>query len=422
MNKITDVTRRDILDIIRSGFNGTYEERKLDYYEHEYFEEVPCEYKMCFHGRLSEIDFLSRIYDLKSMPSTDSRYRDAEGDIWQHTVNNDDWESYWVFRDSRFELGTGSDESLLKFLCEMFHPVVRSEDQPWKEFVKIINELLKADGYELYEMSHISGRAIYGWKEIVSNGIVIPEHNPSVSYELKPIGEGSYAKVFKYKDNFYNHTFVLKRAKKDLSKKELERFKREFDQMKALNSPYIVDVFRYNEERNEYIMEYMDCTLDKFISENNGKLTFVERKNIAFQVLRAFKYIHTKDLLHRDICPKNVLIKLYDDVRVVKISDFGLVKIPNSELTSVSTDYKGYFNDPELRLEGFDTYCIIHETYAITRLVVFILTGRTNTDKIQNTQLKEFVLKGLNSDKKKRFQNIDELIQAFNKIKSNDNF
>lgn len=33
MNKITDVTRRDILDIIRSGFNGTYEERKLDYYE-----------------------------------------------------------------------------------------------------------------------------------------------------------------------------------------------------------------------------------------------------------------------------------------------------------------------------------------------------------------------------------------------------
>ncbi|AGK97113.1 protein kinase domain-containing protein [Clostridium pasteurianum] len=417
MNKITDVTRRDILDIIRVGFNGTYKERKLDYYEHEYIEEVPCEYKMCYHGRLSEIDFLSRIYDLKSMKSTDSRFRDAESDIWQHTVNNDDWDMDWVFSDPRFKLNTGSDDPLLKFLCEMFHPVVRNETQPWREFLKIINELLKPDGYELYEMSHISGRAVYGWREIVANSIVIAEHNPAVSYELKPIGEGSYAKVFKYKDNYYKRTFVLKRAKKELNKNELERFKREFEQMKALDSPYIVDVFRYNDESNEYIMEYMDCTLEKFISENNGKLTFVQRKNIASQVLRAFKYIHSKDLLHRDVCPKNVLVKLYDDVRVVKVSDFGLVKIPDSELTSVSTDYKGYFNDPELRLEGFNTYCIIHETYAITRLVVFILTGRTNTGKIENTQLKEFVVKGLNTDKTKRFQNIDELIETFNKIK-----
>ncbi|WP_242967860.1 AbiJ-related protein [Tepidibacter mesophilus] len=417
MNKITDITRRDIFDIIRSGFNGTYEEQNLNDYEQEYIEEVPCEYKMCYHGRLREVDFLSRIYDLKSMPSTDSRFKDAEGDIWQHTVNNDDWDTYWVFSDSRFKLSTGSDEPLLKFLCEMFNPFVRSEDQPWREFLKIINELLNPDGYELYEMSHISGRAVYGWRETVTNAIVIQEHNSAVSYELKPIGEGSYAKVFKYKDNYYKSTFVLKRAKKDLTKKELERFKREFEQMKALNSPYIVEVFRYNDESNEYTMEYMDCTLDKFISENNGKLTFVQRKKIASQALRAFKYIHSKDLLHRDICPKNVLIKLYDDVRVVKVSDFGLVKVPDSKLTSINTDYKGYFNDPELRLEGFNTYCIIHEVYAITRLVFFILTGRTNTDKIKNVQLQEFVVRGLNPDKAKRFQNIDELIETFNKIK-----
>lgn len=416
MNKITDLTRRDILDIIRSGFSGTYEEQKLDYYEHKYIDEVPCEYKMCYHGRLSEIDFLSRIYDFKSMPSDDYRFKDAEADIWQHTVNNNDWDTYWVFSDSRFELNTGSDEPLLKFLCEMFNPFVRSEDEPWREFLKIINELLNADGYELYEIKHISRRAVYGWRETVANVIAIQEHNSTVSYELKPIGEGSYAKVFKYKDNYYKRTFVLKRAKKDLSKKELERFKREFEQMKSLNSPYIVDVFRYNDESNEYIMEYMDCTLDRFMSQNNGKLTFRQRKNIASQVLRAFKYIHSKDLLHRDICPKNVLIKLYDDVRVVKVSDFGLVKITDSELTSLNTDYKGYFNDPELRLEGFNTYCILHETYAITRLVVFILTGRTNTSKIKNVQLKEFVVKGLNPDKTNRFQNIDELIEKFNKI------
>jgi eukaryotic-like serine/threonine-protein kinase len=406
MKKITEITHRDILDIIRSGFVGANND-----------EEQPNEYRICYHGRLSEINFLSRIYNLKTMSSTDSRFKDAEADIWQHTVNNNDWDEYWVFDDSRFELGTGfDDEQLLKFICEMFHPVVRDESQPWKEILNTINELLKIDGYELYNKTHISGRSVYGWRYITPNSIVIPNHNPVASHELKFIGEGSYAKVFKYIDNYYKHKFVLKRAKKGLTEKELARFKLEFEQMKEFHSPYIVEVYCYNDTNNEYIMEYMDCTLDNYIRKNNRKLTFNQRRNIASQTLRAFKYIHSKSLLHRDICPKNVLVKLYDDVRIIKISDFGLVKIPDSKLTSINTDYKGYFNDPELRLEGFNTYCTIHETYAITRLIFFIMTGRTNTDKIENLTLKNFVVKGLNSDKTKRYRDIDDLISIFNNI------
>lgn len=415
MKNITELTRRDIIDIIKNGFIGSEHETKLDYYEHPYTEEVPTEYHICYHGRISEIDFLSRLYNLNEMPSTDHRFNDAEGDIWQHTVNNSDWDDDWVFTDSRFELLNGDDETLLKFLCEMFHPIVRNEHQPWRRFLEIFNELLKPDGYEIIEKSHISGRAIFGWQITTPNSITIPENN-FPTYELKLIGEGSYAQVFKYKDDFYDCHFVVKRAKKDLSEKELVRFKREFEQMKSLHSPYIVEVYSYNDVTNEYIMEYMDCTLDKYISENNGKLSFSQRKSIGSQILKAFKYIHSKDLLHRDICPKNILLKLFDDVRVVKLSDFGLVKIPNTDLTSINTEYKGYFNDPELRLEGFNTYCIIHETYAITRLLYFVMTGRTNTEKIANASLKSFVNKGLSTDKKKRFQDIDDLISAFNQL------
>jgi tRNA A-37 threonylcarbamoyl transferase component Bud32 len=415
LHNITEVTRRDIIDIIRNGFVGNEPQTKMDYYEREYVDERSNEYKICYYGRLEEIDFLSRLYNLKTMPSNDSRYRNAIGDIQQHTINNDDWEADWVFTDSRFQLDNGDDEIFLNFLCEMFNPVVRNETLPWHKFLEIFNELLKADGYELIEKSHISGRAVYGWKAIVPNSIEIKEQQTNC-YELKLIGEGSYAQVFRYKDTFYNHPFVLKRAKKDLSPKELHRFKREFEQMKTLNSPYIVEVYSYNEDNQEYLMEFMDCTLDTYMSKNNGKLSFFQRKSIASQVLRAFKYIHSKDLLHRDICPKNVLVKLYDDIFVIKISDFGLVKIPQSKLTSVSTEYKGYFNDPELRLDGFNTYCIVHETYAITRLVFFIMTGRTNTEKISNPQLKEFVSIGLCSDKSKRYQDIGKLITSFNKI------
>jgi len=50
-------------------------------------------------GSPEEPEFLSRLYDLQSLPTTDARFTDAAGDIWQHRVNNWDWEDHWVFYD-----------------------------------------------------------------------------------------------------------------------------------------------------------------------------------------------------------------------------------------------------------------------------------------------------------------------------------
>ena len=248
------------------------------------------------------------------------------------------------------------------------------------------------------------------------SSITISHKQQDFTFDLKLIGSGSYANVYKYKDTFYNRPFILKRAKKELTDKEMARFKREFDVMNDLSSPYILEVYCYNPDKNEYIMEYMDYTLDGYIAAHNSTLTIVQRKGIAQQILRAFDYLHSKGHLHRDISPKNILIKEYDDTLVVKLSDFGLVKIPDSTLTTVNTEFKGYFNDPALVVEGFNTYGIVHETYALTRVIYFVMTGKTNTEKITNQNLRAFVEKGLNPDKIKRFQNIRDMISAFKAI------
>ena len=248
------------------------------------------------------------------------------------------------------------------------------------------------------------------------SSITISHKQQDFTFDLKLIGSGSYANVYKYKDTFYNRPFILKRAKKELTDKEMARFKREFDVMNDLSSPYILEVYCYNPDKNEYIMEYMDYTLDGYIAAHNSTLTIVQRKGIAQQILRAFDYLHSKGHLHRDISPKNILIKEYDDTLVVKLSDFGLVKIPDSTLTTVNTEFKGYFNDPALVVEGFNTYGIVHETYALTRVIYFVMTGKTNTEKITNQNLRNFVERGLNPDKTKRFQNIRDMISAFKTI------
>lgn len=252
---------------------------------------------------------------------------------------------------------------------------------------------------------------------VTSNTVTTNNPQATVTYTLKQIGSGSYANVYKYKDTFYNKFFVVKRAKKDLNEKELKRFKQEYEEMKEFSSPYILEVYRYNEANNEYYIEYMDYSLDSYIQKNNTSLSISERKNIVNQILRAFDYIHQRKRLHRDISPKNILLKEYHDTLVVKIADFGLVKVPDSTLTSVNTEFKGYFNDPSLIVDGFSTYGLLHENYALTTIIFYVMTGKTNISSLANKQLNDFINKGLNIDKTKRFQSISEMIMDFRMIK-----
>ncbi|GIV30502.1 MAG: hypothetical protein KatS3mg028_1568 [Bacteroidia bacterium] len=139
-NQISAVTRKDLFDEIK---------------EKGYW----------WHGRLDEIDFLKRICNLKEMKSTDSRFKNAEDDIWQHRENNFDWEDWWILSDSRFDLLHCPDEDFFKFICEMIHPYVRNEKEV-NEILPIMNKYLRRDNFELYPESYISGRPVFGYRKI----------------------------------------------------------------------------------------------------------------------------------------------------------------------------------------------------------------------------------------------------------------
>lgn len=133
---ISEITRRNIVDELR----------------------VRC---VSWNGRLNEPEFLGRLFDLSRIPSTDGRFRDADGDIRQHRINNYDWEDDWVFSDSRFNILKGPDEIFLRFICEMLHPVVRSDGTEVETLRKMINGHLQADGFHVVEKDRISGRPIF---------------------------------------------------------------------------------------------------------------------------------------------------------------------------------------------------------------------------------------------------------------------
>ncbi|HJA90122.1 MAG TPA: protein kinase family protein, partial [Candidatus Jeotgalibaca merdavium] len=82
--------------------------------------------------------------------------------------------------------------------------------------------------------------------------------------------------------------------------------------------------------------------------------------------------------------------------------------------------FKGYFNDPSLIVDGFHTYDMVHETYALTRIVIFVMTGKTNLNNIDDEDIKSLIQKGLCPEKEERFQSVEELTHFFNSISFNN--
>lgn len=182
MNKISDITRQDILDIIKDGFVSKAGDPLT---ENAIY--------MPYYGRLDEIAFLTRLYDLRALPSHDNRYQDALGDISCH-IKWGDYEDCWFFQDRRFKLlPSDGDEPLLSFICEMLHPAVRIENSAWRDYLEKFNELLRVDGYELFAAQHVSGREIYKAREYRGEVVSCLENNLfSVRYkELIQWGNGT---------------------------------------------------------------------------------------------------------------------------------------------------------------------------------------------------------------------------------------
>lgn len=117
--------------------------------------------EVSWSGRLQEDQFLGRIYNLVSLPSTDPRFKDASGDIWQHRVRNNDWNADWVFFDPRFNLMYAPDEQFLSFLCESIHPVVRPGSENARGLASIYNSHLRADKWRLVETGIVSEHPIF---------------------------------------------------------------------------------------------------------------------------------------------------------------------------------------------------------------------------------------------------------------------
>ena len=134
--RISQVTRREIFDYLRTEGGPWW-------------------------GRLSEVAFLARLYNLEALPSTDRRFKTADSEYPSTPSGQLRLDDDWVFDDPRLRLASGPDEVLLGFLAQIVHPVVQPDTGRAAEIVSALNDLLAPDGWMLKRHAQMSGRPVF---------------------------------------------------------------------------------------------------------------------------------------------------------------------------------------------------------------------------------------------------------------------
>ncbi|XP_015901016.3 mitogen-activated protein kinase 9 [Ziziphus jujuba] len=211
------------------------------------------------------------------------------------------------------------------------------------------------------------------------------EYGEANRYQIQEvIGKGSYGVVGSAIDSHTGERVAIKKINDVFEHvSDATRILREIKLLRLLRHPDIVEIKHImlppsrREFRDIYVVfELMESDLHQVIKANDD-LTPEHYQFFLYQLLRGLKYIHTANVFHRDLKPKNILANA--DCKL-KICDFGLARVSFNDAPSAIfwTDYVAtrWYRAPELCGSFFSKYTPAIDIWSIGCIFAEMLTGK----------------------------------------------
>jgi serine/threonine-protein kinase len=201
----------------------------------------------------------------------------------------------------------------------------------------------------------------------------------------------------------------------------------------TLRHPNVIRTFEYGHKGREYyiVMEFIDGpNLKQLIDQKSPRIS-EHALAISIQIGRGLAYIHKFGLVHRDFCPKNILLT---EDGTAKIIDFGLA-IPGNLKQEWRYDRSGtaaYMAPEQIRAQKVDART---DVYAFAVSMFEILTGarpfpddadksrkmavHLNREPINPRErnrnipiaLEHILLRGMAKERDDRYQSVDAMLK-----------
>jgi serine/threonine-protein kinase len=223
----------------------------------------------------------------------------------------------------------------------------------------------------------------------------VPRSNPELSFSadgsdlrnlgefkiLRRLGEGGTGAVYLAYDNRKGRQVALKVLNDQLAASQdyLARFYREAKNGAVLDHPNIIHTLDVGQDRVTgkfyLVLEYIDGFSAHALLDRQGPLAIGDAVHVALDVARALEHAHSRNIVHRDVKPDNILIT---HSGVAKLGDLGLAKRTDeaSHLTAArqgfgTTPYMPY--EQAINAKGADGRSDI---YALGATLYHLVTGQ----------------------------------------------
>jgi serine/threonine protein kinase len=246
----------------------------------------------------------------------------------------------------------------------------------------------------------------------------VPRINVSKRFELLGrTGQGSMSKVWRARDKQTGRTVCVK----ILDKIKTARFEARFPGLKrptegavlmSLRHPNLVQTYEWGSttDGEQYIiMELIDGMGLNFLIETQSPQLKKNRLDYLNQMAEGIEYIHQQRYLHRDICPRNVMVNREG---VVKLIDFGLTVPYRPEFCRAGnrTGTPNYLA-PELIKRIATDHRV--DLFALGVTAYEVYTGDLPWEKSQSLQTLQSHLNSPGRDPREKCPDLDDSIAEF---------
>lgn len=290
------------------------------------------------------------------------------------------------------------------------------------------------------QLDEASSKGASGTLRVDDNGVIDGAYRL-----LRRLGGGSMGEIYEAEHVRLGKVvaFKLLRAEVLESPRIVQRFRREAAMLARIRSEHVVSVLDcgdLEDGRPYLVLERLQGEDLRTLLSRGGALAPRRAVHLAIDVCRGLRAVHQSGLVHRDLKPANLFVAQRDSGEdLCKILDFGVAKLPTSEVTSQGAVIGTVrYMAPEQLADGASTdaradiyalgailyECLsaapMHEATTVQELMFRILNHDPQPLSVRcpelAPELSRVVQRATARHPDERFQNVDEMLEALSAV------